>query len=189
MTARRGAAPPNRDEIAESRKKAGFGSAISARPEATPTAALPVPPDATTLAPARGSGLSNRALNVLKILAAEMTGECPQRGRWTPSPALLREITYKRLIAARNCGPQTVSEIIRWAQSQGVTIQPLYHAGKSLAETWQALSVKFTSGELTYAEIAEALEKSVRRKNTTIPVAVQKLLLQLLNTGSGQTSA
>jgi len=188
MTARGGAAASIRDESAKSRKQAGFGSTIEARPEATPTAALPVPLGATALVPTHGFGLSNRALNVLKILAVEMTGECPPRERWTPSPALLREITYKRLIAARNCGPRTVSEIIRWAQSQGVTIQPLYHAGKSLAETWQALSVKFTAGELTYAEIAEALEKSVRRKNTTIPVAVQKLLLQLVNTAGGPAS-
>jgi hypothetical protein len=68
-------------------------------------------------------------------------------------------------------------------------IQPPYHAGKSLAETWKALSVKSAVGGLTQAEIAEALEKSVRRKNTTIPIEIQKLLLQLFNTDGGQASA
>jgi hypothetical protein len=58
----------------------------------------------------------------------------------------------------------------------GVTIQRRHHADKSLAKTWNDLSAKFATGELTHAEIAEAREKSVRRKNTTIPIAVQKLL-------------
>jgi hypothetical protein len=52
---------------------------------------------------------------------------------------------------------------------------------------WKVLCARSATGELTHAEIVEALEKSVRRKNTTIPIAVQKLLLQLLNTASRQT--
>jgi hypothetical protein len=187
MTARRGAAAPDRDETTVSFEKTGFGSIVEALPGATPPATFPARPDVTAFAPRPGRGLSNRALNVLKILAAELTGESPPRERWTPSSTLLRQITFKRLATARNCGPQTVGEIIRWAQSQGVTIQPPHHAGKSLAKTWKDLSAKFATGELTHAEIAEALEKSVRRKNTTIPIAVQKLLLQLLNTAGGQT--
>jgi hypothetical protein len=189
MTVRRGAVASNRDELTESCEQAGFLSAIDARREATPIAPFPVHRGATASSPARGPELSNRAMNVLKILAAEMTGECPPRQRWTPSPALLREITYKHLVTTRNCGPRTISEIVRWAQSQGVTIRPPYHAGKSLAETWKAISAKSTAGELVFAEIAEALEKSVRRKNTTIPVEIQKLLLQLLKPDGGQAPA
>ena len=126
-------------------------------------------------------GLSVRALNVLKLLAAELTGQCPPR-EWVPSNALLRKVTAKNLSTARNCGPQTTDEIIEWAATRGVTIQPLLHAGKSLSETWQDLDTRFMAGELTRAEIAEALEKSVRRKSTTIPIAVQKILLTLLST-------
>jgi hypothetical protein len=118
MTARRAAAAPDRDETTESRKQGGLGYAIDARSKAAPTATYPVQPGATALAQGCGSALSNRALNVLKILAAEITGECPPRARWMPSPALLREITYKHLVTARNCGPQTVGEIIRWARGR-----------------------------------------------------------------------
>jgi hypothetical protein len=187
MTARRVAAASNRDELTESREQAESGLTVDVH-RATPIAPFPVQRGASGLPPVRGSRLSNRALNVLKILAGELTGECPPRQRWTPSPAFLRQITYKHLVTARNCGPQTVSEIIRWAQSQGVTIQPPYHAGKSLAETWKAISVKFAAGDLVQAEIAEALEKSVRRKNTTVPVEIQKLLLQLLRSDGGRAS-
>jgi hypothetical protein len=186
MTARRGAAAPDRDGTAASCEETGFGSIVGALPGATPPATFPARPDVRAFAPAPGRGLSNRALNVLKILAAELTGESPPRERWTPSSVLLRQITFKRLTTARNCGPQTVGEIIRWAQSQGVTIQPPHHAGKSLAETWKVLCARSATGELTHAEIAEALEKSVRRKNMSIPIAVQKLLLQLLNTAGGK---
>lgn len=126
-------------------------------------------------------------MNVLKTLAAEITGECPAHEKWTPSIGLLRELSFKHLLNARNCGPRTTAEILRWAQSQGVTIQPLFHAGKSLSETWRDLSVKFTAGGLTHAEIAEALEKSVRRKSTTVPVSVQKILLHLLNAANGKS--
>jgi hypothetical protein len=43
------------------------------------------------------------------------------------------------------------------------------------------MSARFTAGELTKAELAEALEKSVRRKSTKIPVAVQQILLKYLS--------
>jgi len=143
--------------------------------------------DVPSVASAPPGGLGIRAMNVLKLLAAEITGECPPRGKWTPSDALLREVTVKRLLATRNCGPKTISEIIRWADSHGVTIRPLFHAGKSLSETWRNLNMKFTTGKLTKAEVAEALEKSVRRRSSRIPIAVQKILLKLLNTASEQS--
>ncbi|WP_146687140.1 hypothetical protein [Bradyrhizobium canariense] len=150
-------------------------------------AASPARGGIATFGRAHSRGLSNRALNVLKMLAAEITGECATREQWIPSTALLREMTFKHLLTARNCGPRTTAEIVQWAQSQGVTIQPLLYAGKSLSETWRDLSAKFTAGELTHAEIAAALEKSVRRKSTTIPIAVQKILLHLLNTANGKS--
>jgi hypothetical protein len=143
------------------------------------------------LADAAGSsccGLSVRALNVLKLLATEITGESPTQ-EWIPSSALLRQVTIQRLSTARNCGPRTVNEIVHWAGSHGVTIQPLYHAGKSLSDTWRDVGQRFAAGELTRAEAAEALEKSVRRKSTRIPVAVQKILLKLLTTASEPPSA
>ncbi len=87
----------------------------------------------------------------------------------------------ERLSIARNCGPRTTDEIIRWAEARGVTIQPLFHAGKSLSETWRDLSARFAAGDLTKAELAGALEKSVRRKSTKIPVAVQQILLKYLS--------
>jgi len=34
---------------------------------------------------------------------------------------------------------------------------------------------------LTKAELAEALEKSVRRKSTKVPVAIQRILLKYLS--------
>jgi hypothetical protein len=130
--------------------------------------------------PVTQCGLSGRAINVLKILADEIMGEVPPRDAWVPSEDLLRKITVERLSIARNCGPRTVDEIIRWAASRGVTIQPIFHAGKSLSETWRDLSARFVSGELTKAELAEALEKSVRRKSTKVPVPVQRILLKYL---------
>jgi hypothetical protein len=125
--------------------------------------------------------LSGRALNVLKILADEITGEVPPRDGWVPSESLLRKITVERLSIARNCGPRTTDEIIDWARARGVTIQPVFHAGKSLSETWRDLSTRFAAGDLTMAELAEALEKSVRRRSTKIPVAVQQILLNYLS--------
>lgn len=69
---------------------------------------------------AQQDGLSARAENVLKELAAELIGENPLKGRWIPSSELLRKITFRDLLTARNCGPQTIDEIVRWAKSQGV---------------------------------------------------------------------
>jgi hypothetical protein len=136
--------------------------------------------------PARGDRegepqLSGRAINVLRMLADEIMGEIPPRDDWVPSETLLRRITVERLSIARNCGPRTMDEILRWAGARGVTIQPVFHAGKSLSETWRDLSARFAAGDLTRAELAEALEKSVRRKSTKIPVAVQQILLKYLS--------
>lgn len=139
--------------------------------------------------PARGAAepdgpdhrLSLRALNVLKMLAGEITGEIPPRSGWVPPEALLRKITMERLSTARNCGPQTLNEIIRWAAARGVTIRPLFYAGKSLSEIWRDLSMKFAAGGLTQAELVEALEKSVRRRTTSVPVAIQRILLKYLS--------
>jgi hypothetical protein len=125
--------------------------------------------------------LSGRAVNVLKMLADEIMGEIPLRDDWVPPGSLLRRITVERLSIARNCGPRTTDEIIRWAEAHGVTIQPVFHAGKSLSETWRDLSARFAAGDLSKAELAEALEKSVRRKSTKIPVAVQQILLKYLS--------
>jgi hypothetical protein len=131
-------------------------------------------------APAEADVLSSRAENILKCLAADLTGEDPPKGRWTPSPSLLRKIGYSDLQGARNCGPQTVDEIVRWARSQGVVIERPFHAGKSLSTMWQDIVANSSAGEFTTAEIAEALERSIRRKNARIPVPVQALLLDLL---------
>jgi hypothetical protein len=125
--------------------------------------------------------LSVRAENVLKELAVELTGETPPKGRWIPPHELLRKLSFRHLLTARNCGPQTTDEIVRWAESRGVVIPPPFHAGKSLSATWRDLIVKCSKGEFTKAEIAEALEKSARRKNTRIPVAVQNVLWQILS--------
>jgi len=145
------------------------------------------PPQATgagvpgTPAPAAPpDGLSVRAENVLKELAVELTAEYPPRGRWIPSTSLLRKLSVADLAAARNCGPQTTAEIIRWAKSQGVVIPRPFHAGKSLAAMWRDIIARSATGEFMAAEIAEALERSLRRKNTRIPVAVQNLLLEVL---------
>jgi hypothetical protein len=125
--------------------------------------------------------LSLRAINVLKMLSDELMGEVPPRQDWVPSDELLRKITVERLSLARNCGPRTVDEIVRWAGVRGVTIQRLLHAGKSLSDTWRDLGDRFAADELTTAELAEALERSVRRKSTKIPVAIQRVLLKYLS--------
>lgn len=124
--------------------------------------------------------LSVRAENVLKELAMELTGECPPKGRWIPPDRLLLKLTFRHLQTARNCGPQTIGEIVGWAGLRGVTIRPLSHAGKSLSTMWRDLVARISSGEFTMAEIAEALERSARRKNTQIPVAFQNMLLKVL---------
>jgi hypothetical protein len=141
-----------------------------------------VPPSVDTSPAAAGPDhLSVRAENVLKELAAEIAGDSPPKGRWIPSDGLLRKLTFKHLKTARNCGPQTIDEIVAWAGMRGVTIQKPFYAGKSLAAMWRDLIAKCSSGEFTRAEIAEALERSMRRKNTQIPVALQGILLQILN--------
>jgi hypothetical protein len=182
MTASKNATSPDRRKAEEPREKAGPVSATGTRSKTAPRPAGNV----TAFPQAHSGGLSNRALNVLKMLAPELVGECPPRQNWTPSTSLLQQVTFKHLSTARNCGPQTIREIIQCAASRGVTIQPPSHAGKSLSATWKELGVKFAAGELAPAELTEALEKSIRRKSTTIPVAVQKILLRFLNTAGKQ---
>ena len=126
------------------------------------------------------SELSVRALNVLKLLAAEMTGECPSKD-WVPSASFLQAVTFESLAKARNCGPRTIAEIIRWARSRGVAITPPFHTGKSLSETWRCLETKFAAGELIEADVIDALEWSVRRRSVRIPLGVQRILMKLLN--------
>jgi hypothetical protein len=159
-------------------------AAVSAR-LVTP-AEKPAQPGDIVEAPAIAAAgrLSVRAENVLKELAAELAGESPPRGRWTPSDSLLRKLKFEHLLTARNCGPQTIDEIVRWAAARGVTVRSPSYAGKSLAAMWRDMIAKFPSGEFTRTEIAEALERSMRRKNTKIPVAFQAILLQLLMSGN-----
>lgn len=139
--------------------------------------------------PARRGVLSARAENVLKVLAAELTGEDPPKGRWVPSSSLLRRLSYRELQAARNCGPQTTAEIVRWAELQGVIIERSFHAGKSLSAMWRDIIARSSTRQFTTAEIAEALEKSLRRRNTRIPVGFQYLLLKALNETGKQSAA
>jgi hypothetical protein len=160
-------------------------SAVNTRFGTTPEKAAAIPKDiAKEPAIADPDRLSVRAENVLKELAAELAGETPPKGRWIPSDDLLQKLTFKHLLTARNCGPQTIDEIVAWAATRGVTIQRPFYAGKSLAAMWHELIAKFSSGEFTKAEIAEALERSMRRKNTKIPVALQSILVQLLMSGN-----
>ena len=126
-------------------------------------------------------GLSGRALNVLKLLAAEITGEEPPSRDWLPPDSLLRELSFERLTKARNCGPLTTVEIVRWARSREITIAPPCWAGKSFAQMWRYLEARFAAGELTPAELAEAIERSVKRKNTRIPVSMQRIFLKWLD--------
>lgn len=135
---------------------------------------------ATTLQSTRLE-LSVRAENVLKELALQLTGETPPKGRWMPPRKLLEKLTFRDLATARNCGPQTIDEILRWAEAHGTVIEPPFHTGKSLSAMWGDLIDKLSTGEFTKAEIAEALERSIRRKNTKIPVAFQSILWAILN--------
>jgi hypothetical protein len=128
--------------------------------------------------------LSVRAENVLKQLATELTGEVPPPGRWNPPDELVEKLGYKHLSTARNCGPQTIAEIVKWAQTRGKTIQRPLLAGRSLSAMWHEVVTRFSSGEISKAEIAQALESSTRRRNTRIPVEFQKVLLQLINPSS-----
>jgi hypothetical protein len=125
--------------------------------------------------------LSVRAINVLKELAFALTGETPPKGAWAPPDDLLRMLTARHLVTARNCGPQTAREIVEWANAKGISIEwPLY-AGKSLSEVWGSLITRASAGKLTRSEITEALEKSIRRKSVRIPVAFQVVLLKILS--------
>lgn len=125
--------------------------------------------------------MSVRALNVLKLLAADITGESPTKEGWVPSYLFLQGVTFDCLLCARNCGPLTIPEIVRWAASRGVTITPPFRARKSLSESWRYLEARFAAGKLTEAEIAEALERSIRRRSTRISVGIQRILLERLN--------
>lgn len=131
-------------------------------------------------APAPMQKLSVRAQNVLKELAVELTGEQPPKGTWSPSRELLRALTTERLATARNCGPHTMREIVDWAQGCGVTIKPVIPPGGSLSQMWAELIANASTGALTSAEIASALQRSIRRKSVRIPIAFQVLLVKIL---------
>ena len=79
--------------------------------------------------------------------------------------------------ASSSCISAT-TEIIKWLRVRGIIIP--FNAGRSLSAIWQDIIAKFSAGEISKAEIAEALEHTVHRKNTRIPIAVQKMLLQLI---------
>jgi hypothetical protein len=127
------------------------------------------------------SGLSGRALNVLKVLSAELTGEIPPKGPWDPPDELLRKVTAKHLALARNCGPRTTREIIAWAAARSVHIVPPPATNKSLSAAWQELAANASNGKLTRAEITATLERSIRRRSARIPVAFQIILLKILS--------
>lgn len=137
-----------------------------------------------TKQPAQPGKLSVRAQNVLKILTAELTGEEPPSSSWVPSDLLLKRLTYQHLTTARNCGPQTTAEIIEWAQARGTIIRRSSLAGKSLSAVWQETIAKFSKGEISKEEVAEALDTSARRRNTRIPVAFQRMLVRLVESSS-----
>lgn len=131
-------------------------------------------------APGPMKRLSVRAQNVLKELAVELTGEQPPKGNWSPSRELLRVLTAERLATARNCGPHTMREIVDWAQGCGVTIKPVIPPGGSLSQMWAELIANASAGALTSAEIAGALQRSIRRKSVRIPIAFQVILVKIL---------
>ncbi|MBR0899249.1 hypothetical protein JQ616_30225 [Bradyrhizobium tropiciagri] len=126
-------------------------------------------------------GLSIRALNVLKELSLELLDEVPPKLGWTPPDDLLRLLTARHLATARNCGRQTMREIIDWAATRGISIPSPHHTGKSLSEVWGGLVERASAGDLTKSEITEALEKSIRRRSPRIPVAFQIVLLKILS--------
>jgi hypothetical protein len=128
--------------------------------------------------------LSVRAENVLKGLAEELTGESPPQRGWIPSDRLLQTLTFRHLSTARNCGPQTTAEIINWARARGKVIRPAVRTGKSLSAMWQEAIARFSAGEISKAEVAEALENSARRRNTRIPVAFQRMLVELVKSSN-----
>ncbi|MCP3393955.1 hypothetical protein NLM27_34940 [Bradyrhizobium sp. CCGB12] len=131
-------------------------------------------------APGPMKRLSVRAQNVLKELAVDLTGEQPPKGNWSPSRELLRVLTAERLATARNCGPHTMREIVDWAQGCGVTIKPVIPPGGSLSQMWAELITNASTGSLTSAEIAGALQRSIRRKSVRIPIAFQVILVKIL---------
>ncbi|NUR12022.1 MAG: hypothetical protein HOQ20_09290 [Bradyrhizobium sp.] len=131
-------------------------------------------------APGPMQKLSVRAQNVLKELAVELTGEQPPKGTWSPPRELLRVLTAERLATARNCGPHTMREIVDWAQGCGVTIRPVIPPGGSLSQMWSELIANASAGNLTSAEIAGALQRSIRRKSVRIPIAFQIILVKIL---------
>ncbi|MCK1277676.1 hypothetical protein IVB46_20915 [Bradyrhizobium sp. 61] len=130
--------------------------------------------------PAPMKRLSVRAQNVLKELAVELIGEQPPKGSWLPSRDLLRALTAERLATARNCGPHTMREIVDWAQGCGVTIKPVIAPGGSLSQMWAELIANASAGSLSGAEIAGALQRSIRRKSVRIPIAFQVILVKIL---------
>ena len=62
--------------------------------------------------------------------------------------------------------------------SRGVVIERPFHDGKSLSAMWRDIIAEFSAAELAKAEIVQALERSMRRKNTRIPVAFQDILVK-----------
>jgi hypothetical protein len=131
-------------------------------------------------APGPMQKLSVRAQNVLKELAVELNAAQPPKGNWSPSRELLLALTAERLATARNCGPHTMREIIDWAQGCGVTIKPVIPPGGSLSQMWAELISNASAGALTSAEIAGALQRSIRRKSVRIPIAFQVILVKIL---------
>jgi hypothetical protein len=175
-TAANGDASPSTVARRDNKRASAF------RPQMASVTLPSSPTHALEQAAAQPAALSVRAENVLKNLAPELTGETPPKGRWTPPIRLLRSLSYSDLVGARNCGPQTVDEILRWAKSQGVMIRRPFHAGKSLSAMWRDLIAKSATRDYSIEEILEALERSVRRKNTRIPVGFQDILMNLLST-------
>ncbi len=132
-------------------------------------------------AAAQPCDLGIRAINVLKELAVELTGQVPPKFGWVPPDDLLRRLTASHLATARNCGRQTMREIVDWAASRGISIPSPHHTGKSLSEVWGDLVARASAGHLTKSEITEALERSIRRRSPRIPVAFQIVLLKILS--------
>lgn len=127
--------------------------------------------------------LSVRATNVLKELAMEITGEAPPKGPWFPPVDVLRKLTLQQLRGAKNCGPKTIDEILRWARSREVAIEATFYSGKSLP-MWHEVVTEYTHGEFTAKEIWQALDRSVRRSNAKVLVAFQKLLMRIIRPNS-----
>jgi len=187
---------PQEADRQEAARPAGEGGEQRPAPQSGETSRMPEPRNrpAGERGPAVGTGqakrapvpmkrLSVRAQNVLKELAVELTGEQPPKGHWSPSRDLLRALTAERLATARNCGPHTMREIVDWAQGSGVTIKPVLPSGGSLSQMWAELIANASAGALTSAEIAGALQRSIRRKSVRIPIAFQVILVKILLSG------